>query len=289
MTPSLISRLSKSALCIVALSLAGTSIAATKEEERVAAAAQVVHELLRIPERSIPPSLLSSAYAIAVIPDVVKVGFVLGVRHGKGILAVRRPDNTWSNPSFIKMTGGSVGFQAGAQRTDVILVFKTPSGVEDITNGKLTLGADAAVAAGPVGRQTGVATDLSFEAEVLSYSRSRGLFAGVALDGANISIDRASNAAFYGSSRALADDIFAADDAPVPTVAANLVRMLAGETERMPNQPDVSPGAQSGASEAPAGFEEPDAERKVRTFGISSPEDAEALDETAMQDGEEQQ
>ena len=273
----------KSLLGIVVLALASTSIAATKEEERVSAAAQVVNELLRIPERSIPPSLLSSAYAIAVIPDVVKAGFVLGVRRGNGVLAVRRPDNTWSNPSFITMTGTSIGWQAGAQRTDVILVFKTPSGVENITNGKFTLGADASIAAGPVGRHGGVATDVGFQAEVFSYSRSRGLFAGIALEGANISIDRASNAAFYGSSTVIADDIFANRDIAAPSVAANFVGMLSGQTQRMPNQPAMSAGAQA---EPPEQRAEP--KTKVRTFGISSPEDGESDESEVVQDFDKQ-
>src|SRR5210317_1314423 len=148
--------------------------AATREEKRVADAADVLDQLLRIPEKTIPPTLLARAYAVAVVPNVVKVGFGLGARRGKGILVVRQDDNSWSNPAFITLTGGSFGWQAGVQSTDVILVFKTRKGVTNIANGNFTLGADASIAAGPVGRQTGVATDIQFEAEVVSYSRNRG-------------------------------------------------------------------------------------------------------------------
>lgn len=157
------------------------AFAATKQESRVADATDVIDQLLRIPEQSIPPSLLARAYAVAVIPDVIKVGFGLGARRGKGILVVRQEDSSWSNPAFITLTGGSIGWQIGAQSTDIILVFKTRRGVQGIENGKLTLGANASIAAGPVGRQTEVATDITFKAEVFSYSRNRGLFAGVAL------------------------------------------------------------------------------------------------------------
>jgi lipid-binding SYLF domain-containing protein len=167
----------------LALLLTSVADAATREEKRVADAADVIDQLSRIPERSIPPSLLSRAYAVAVIPNVVRAAFGLGARRGKGVLVVRQDDNSWSNPAFVTLTGGSVGWQIGAESTDVILVFKTRKGVDGIENGKLTLGANASVAAGPVGRHTSFATDIEFKAEVYSYSRSRGLFAGIALEG----------------------------------------------------------------------------------------------------------
>ena len=142
---------SLSAFVLLSLLLAIPASAATREEKKVADATDVVDQLLRIPEQSIPPVLLSRAYAVAVVPSVLKIGFGIGARRGKGILVVRRDDNSWSNPVFVNLTGGSLGFQIGAQSTDIILVFKTRKGVEGIENGKLTLGADASVAAGPVG------------------------------------------------------------------------------------------------------------------------------------------
>ena len=132
---------------LFALLTTSTADAASREEKRVGDAADVLDQLLRIPEKTVPPALLSRAYAVAVIPNVVKVGFGLGARRGKGIIVVRQDDNSWSNPAFITMTGGSIGWQIGAQSTDVILVFRTRKGVENIANGKLTLGADASIAA----------------------------------------------------------------------------------------------------------------------------------------------
>ncbi|MEM9209499.1 MAG: lipid-binding SYLF domain-containing protein, partial [Pseudomonadota bacterium] len=235
---------------VCTLAIGGVAAAASKEENRVADATDVVDQLLRIPEQSIPPSLLSRAYGIAVVPNVVKAGFVFGARVGKGVLVVRQPDNTWSNPAFVRMTGGSIGWQAGVQSTDIILVFKTRRSVDGITKGKFTLGADASVAAGPVGRHTGLATDIQFEAEVFSYSRSRGLFAGIALEGAGITIDKRANAAFYASPGISAKDIFASSGNSAPTVANNFVQLLTAQTRRLPQQPAMA--ADSAAPEQSA-------------------------------------
>ena len=177
---------------------AGPAQAGVKEDTKANDAARVLAEIMRIPETSVPSKMFSEAHAIAVFPDVVKAGLVIGGRRGKGLISVRSADGTWSNPSFVTLTGGSIGFQAGVQSSDVILVFRSPRGVDNIVNGKFTLGADAAVAAGPVGRTAQASTDGQLKAEIYSYSRSRGLFAGVALDGAVLSIDDDANAASYG-------------------------------------------------------------------------------------------
>ncbi len=255
-------------LIVCALAFAGGAAAESKEERRIADATDVVDQLLRIPEQSIPPSLLSRAYGIAVIPNVVKAGFVFGARAGKGVLVVRQPDNTWSNPSFVRMTGGSIGWQAGVQSTDIILVFKTRRSVDGITKGKFTLGADASVAAGPVGRHTGLATDIQFEAEVFSYSRSRGLFAGIALEGAGITIDKRANAAFYARPNISAGDIFTSSGNAAPAVANNFVQLLTAQTRRLPQQPAMASGVA-----APEQNAQP--KPKVRTFGIGSPDEGE--------------
>jgi lipid-binding SYLF domain-containing protein len=173
-------------------------LAGEKEDERARNAARVLSEIMAVPDKRVPNHLIEKAEAIAVIPDVVKAGLVLGGRHGKGLISVRSADGTWSNPSYITITGGSIGFQAGVQSTDVVLVFRSKRGVDQIVNGKFTLGADAAVAAGPVGRNAQASTDAQLKAEIYSYSRSRGLFAGVALDGSVLSIDHDSNQAAYG-------------------------------------------------------------------------------------------
>jgi lipid-binding SYLF domain-containing protein len=160
---------------------------------------RVLKEIMQAPDKSIPSDLLKEAKAIAVIPDVLKVGFVFGGRRGEGLISVKGPDGTWSNPSFVTITGGSIGFQAGVSSTDLVLVFRTQRGVDGIVNGKFTIGADAAAAAGPVGRNAAASTDSQMKAEIYSYSRSRGLFAGVALDGAALRIDYDANSAIYGA------------------------------------------------------------------------------------------
>jgi lipid-binding SYLF domain-containing protein len=165
---------------------------------RAQTATRVLGEIMQAPDKAIPRDLLRDAYAIAVIPDVLKVGLVFGGRHGDGLIAVKSPDGTWSNPVFLSLTGGSVGFQAGVSSTDVVLVFRTRRGVDSIVNGKFTIGAEAHAAAGPVGRTLNASTDAAMQAEIYSYSRSRGLFAGVSLDGAALRIDDEADAAVYG-------------------------------------------------------------------------------------------
>jgi lipid-binding SYLF domain-containing protein len=171
--------------------------AQAREQGRLLIASQVLEELRGTRDEAIPDRLLERAYGIAVIPDLTKVAFFAGGRRGHGVLVVRDKQGRFSNPVFITMTGGSFGWQWGVQSTDIVLVFTTPKGVEGINGGKVTLGADASVAAGPVGRQAEAGTDASFKSEVYSYSRSRGVFAGLALDGTAITIDDGANAAFY--------------------------------------------------------------------------------------------
>jgi len=189
-------------LCAVAfllLSSIATTASAGEEENKLAEnSVRVLKEIMMAPDKAIPKDLLQNAQAIAVIPDVIKAGFVVGGRHGDGLISVKTRDGTWSNPSFVGLTGGSVGFQAGVSSTDVVLVFRTQRGVDSIVHGKFTLGADASAAAGPVGRSATASTDAQLKAEIYSYSRSRGLFAGAALDGSAITIDNDANQAVYG-------------------------------------------------------------------------------------------
>lgn len=252
-------------ILLCTLFTAASAFSATDEEDRVANATDVLAQLMQIPEHSVPPALLSRAYGVAVIPGVVKIGFGLGARRGKGVVVVRQEGGTWSNPVFITLTGGSFGWQIGAQSTDIILVFKTRKGVDDIAEGKLTLGADASIAAGPVGRSTSVATDIEFQAEVFSYSRSRGLFAGVALEGAGISIDDDANAAFYSKPGITAEEIFGSSGNVAPAVANDFVQVLAAQTRELPTLPgmdtDVSMNT-TAESELPG----------VKTYGIGDPD-----------------
>src|ERR1700743_978793 len=156
--------------------------AGAREEGRLLTATEVLQEVKAMPDVRLPDTLLAHAYGIAVIPDVTKVAFIFGGRHGNGVLAVRdNLSSPWSNPVFVSLTGGSWGFQAGAQSSDIILVFTTKTGIEGIAGGRLTLGADASVATGPVGRQGSAATGMRFNAEIYCYARTRGLFGGIAL------------------------------------------------------------------------------------------------------------
>ncbi|HEY0503005.1 MAG TPA: lipid-binding SYLF domain-containing protein, partial [Lysobacter sp.] len=192
------SRLPRLAALVVSLSLATAAVAGPQEDERARQAVRVLTDIQQIPESAIPDKLLDEARGIVVVPDSLKVGLVLGGRRGHGLLSVKNPDGTWSSPSFVKLTGGSIGFQAGVQSADIVLVFRSDRGLDSIVNGKVTLGADAGVAAGPVGRNASTATDGQLKAEIWSWSRARGLFAGIALDGAVLSIDDAANQLAYG-------------------------------------------------------------------------------------------
>ena len=187
------------ALLSIALLFAASAVAGSREDERARNAVRVLTEIQAIPESAIPDKLLDEARAIVVVPDTIKAGLVIGGRRGHGLLSVKNPDGTWSNPSFVTLTGGSIGFQAGVQSADVVLAFRTDRGLESIVNGKFTLGADAGVAAGPLGRHAATATDGELKAEIWSWSRARGLFAGVALDGAVLAIDDAANQSVYGA------------------------------------------------------------------------------------------
>ncbi|MHC1724523.1 MAG: lipid-binding SYLF domain-containing protein [Syntrophobacteraceae bacterium] len=187
-------------------------------------AGEVLREIQAIPEKGIPPQLFRNAYGIAIIPGMLKAGFIGGIRFGTGVLSVNR-GGRWSAPVFISMGGGSFGLQIGAQSTDIILIFKTARGIDKIRDGKFTLGADASVAAGPVGRHAEAGTDIQLRAEIYSYSRSRGLFGGVAIEGAALSVDNDKNAAFYGKP-VTADQIFAGK-VKEPKAAATYRKSLA--------------------------------------------------------------
>lgn len=220
------SRLTSVALAAV-LFFAATSINAADPNNTIAQSEQVLAELLAIPGRQIPTRLLNEAQGVAIIPRVIKIGFVAGVRRGHGVMLARDNDGQWSLPRFIRLTGGSVGWQAGIQGTDVVLVFRTRGSIERMMRGRFTIGVDAAAAAGPVGRNAAAATDASLSTEIFSYSRSRGLFLGASVDGSVIEIDRQANAAFYQSG-----DI----DSPqvIPLAATRLQTTIAALTGAQP-------------------------------------------------------
>jgi lipid-binding SYLF domain-containing protein len=176
----------------------GSAWAGSPELATVESATEVVRAFSALPVASIPPAMLRDAAGVAIIPDLVKAGFLVGGRYGCGVVLPRLPDGTWGDPVFVKLAGGGFGLQAGIQSADVILVFKTAKSLDRVLagKGKVTLGGDIGIAAGPVGRQAEAATDGQLKAEIYSYSRSRGLFAGVSLEGAAMWPDDAANRYF---------------------------------------------------------------------------------------------
>jgi len=181
------------------------------EIQTVNSSRQTLDEFSGLAIESIPPAMFGKAEGVAIFPDMIKGGFILGVNYGKGVLLVRRPDRTWSPPVMVTMGGGSLGFQAGVQSADIVLIFATPRSLNGILNGqKVTLGADAGVAIGPIGRQANAGTDARLGAEIYSYARSRGLFLGISINGADLSVDNNANAMLYGRFGVTTADVFAA-------------------------------------------------------------------------------
>jgi lipid-binding SYLF domain-containing protein len=243
-----------------------------REEGRLLVATEVLQEIQAMPDQRIPDTLLSRAYGIAVIPDVTKVAFMFGGRHGNGVLAVRDSlSSPWSNPVFVALTGGSWGIQAGAQSSDIILVFTTKSGVEGMAGGKITLGADASVATGPVGRQGSAGTDMSFNSEVYSYARTRGLFGGIALDGSVIAIDKSANTAFYGKTGVTATEIFSGQAPTPPATAQRFLEQLATAT-RTSVRASPAPQAETPANSAPTPAAAAPPAEGARTYPLEEPQ-----------------
>jgi lipid-binding SYLF domain-containing protein len=181
------------------------------ELQTVVSARQALDEFSDLKIESIPPALLGSASGVAIFPNMIKGGFILGVNYGKGVLLARRPDGSWSPPLMVTMGGGSLGFQAGLQAADIVLVFATPRSLQGMLAGqKVTLGADASVALGPIGRQANAATDARMGAEIYSYARSRGLFAGVSFNGASLAADPNANAMLYGRFNVTPQEVYEA-------------------------------------------------------------------------------
>jgi lipid-binding SYLF domain-containing protein len=187
-------------LCVVA-SLAAVSWAAdeskSKAEDRLKAAATVIDEIQSAPDTGIPEEVMGSAECVAVVPSLLNGGFIVGARYGKGVASCRTPKG-WSAPAFFSVKGGSFGLQIGGQAVDLIMLVMNQDGMHNLLNSKFKLGADASVAAGPVGRHAAADTDWKLKAQVLSYSRARGAFAGLELNGAAIDQDKDSTREFYG-------------------------------------------------------------------------------------------
>ncbi|MGA8617622.1 MAG: lipid-binding SYLF domain-containing protein [Candidatus Sulfotelmatobacter sp.] len=169
----------------------------TKAAERSQAAADVLNDIQGAPDKGIPQEVLGSAECVAVVPSMLKGGFIVGAKYGRGLASCRTPKG-WSAPAFFVVTGGSFGFQIGGQAVDLVMLIMNKDGMKHLLSSEFALGADASVAAGPVGRHAEGNTDWKMRAEVLTYSRARGLFAGVSLNGAVIKQDKDSTREFYG-------------------------------------------------------------------------------------------
>src|SRR5690348_6349636 len=216
----------KLVLALVVLGLAATSFAAdemdNKAADRVKSAATVLEEIQSAPDTGIPDEVMGSAECVAVVPSMLKAGFVFGAQYGRGVASCRTPKG-WSDPVFLTIQGGSFGLQIGGQAVDLIMLIMNQKGMENLVNSKFKLGADATVAAGPVGRHAAADTDWKLRAQVLSYSRARGAFAGLELNGAVVKMDRESTLEFYGHIQPFSTTL---ENASSPTAALPFLTSL---------------------------------------------------------------
>ncbi|MGC9196540.1 MAG: lipid-binding SYLF domain-containing protein [Syntrophobacteraceae bacterium] len=208
------------------LLLCGLARASVSTDAKVQASIAVLKEMMDMPENSIPPFLLQQAHAIGIFPDMLKGGFLLAGNYGLGVVVEKDSDGRWGNPVFFHVVGASFGFQAGVQSTDAVLIFKSIRSVQKLYEGRITLGADASIAVGPVGRQADADTDILLRSEILSYSRSRGLFGGVSFEGAVLQMDYGATSDFYNQPGLLPPQILHNQDVRVPPVAGELDRAL---------------------------------------------------------------
>jgi lipid-binding SYLF domain-containing protein len=208
-------------VCVIAC-LTATGFAAdedkNKAEDRIKAAATVLDEIQGAPDQGIPEEVLSSAECVAVVPTMLKGGFIVGARYGRGVASCRTPKG-WSAPAFFSVKGGSFGLQIGAQAVDLVMLIMNQEGMRNLLSSQFKLGADASVAAGPVGRHAAADTDWKLKAQVLSYSRSRGVFAGLELNGAAIEQDKDSTREFYGRMVPFNTSLSGTIDAPPNAIA----------------------------------------------------------------------
>ena len=227
------SRISVPSVALVsALSVALVSAAAAQKDSadneinRLKDASVVLSEIMAAPDKAIPSSVLEKAEGIAVFPGLLKGGLGIGAQRGRGMLSVRdKKSGGWSNPAFLTITGGSFGAQIGLQALDLVLVINNQRGLEQLVENQFKVGADAGVAAGPVGRDASASTDIQMRAQILSYSRTRGLFAGVTINGSTINQDRDANERFYGTGYRTGQIVFDGMGKPVDAAAVNNWKM----------------------------------------------------------------
>jgi SH3 domain-containing YSC84-like protein 1 len=199
----------------------------TKEAERLGRAAEVLKEIMDAPDQALPRDLLDRSCCLVVIPTMVKGGLLIGGRYGKGVVACRKDlgSGEWGSPSMVTLGGGSFGLQIGGAAVDVVMLVMNPSGIDRLLKDKVTLGGDISVAAGPVGRAATAETDAEMTAKILTYSRSRGVFAGLELKGAALVQDRDGNRNLYGRGIE-ARELLLAGNTPVPPAARQFIELL---------------------------------------------------------------
>jgi len=259
-----------SLLLALTVALPMTAAADAKTDKRLQEAQRVFESFADLTEQSIPTWLLDRAYGVVVVPSVVKLALGIGGRGGRGVMSVRNADGSWSLPNFVTLGGANIGFQVGVQSTDLVLVLMSRQSVEGIAGGKVTLGADASVAAGPIGRASAAATDATLSAQVLSYSRNVGVFAGVALDGTVIAIDRGANETAYGMTGVLASQILRGEVSNPPPAALQFTAALTQATSRRSRPPSGETPAAT--SSAPATAPEPaPSDEPVQTYPMEDP------------------
>jgi lipid-binding SYLF domain-containing protein len=210
----------------MAILAASTSLlfAASDAPKRLDAAADVITDIMASPDKGIPQDLLDKSECVVIIPGLKKGAFIVGAKYGKGFFSCRRPGGGWSAPAAVKVEGGSFGFQIGGSETDVVLLVMNQGGVKKLLSSKFTVGADASAAAGPVGRTSSAATDAQMHAEILTYSRARGLFAGVSLEGATLRPDEEWNQELYG--KKMTNQEIVMGSIPPPAPAERLISLL---------------------------------------------------------------
>jgi lipid-binding SYLF domain-containing protein len=258
-------------IAAIALTAPATAYADARTDKRLEQSLRVFESFSDLTEQSIPTWLLERAYGVVVVPNVVKVALTLGGRGGAGVMAVRQPDGSWSNPVFIRLAGANFGFQFGVQSTDVVLVLMSRESVEGIAGGKVTLGADASVAAGPLGRSAAATTDATLSAQILSYSRSSGVFAGVALEGTVIAVDAGANETAYGISGVLASQILANKVPNPPANAQAFTAALARATAPRSATVPAAPAATSPPAVTPAPVPPPSPAGEAQTYPMEDP------------------
>ncbi len=237
-------------LVLVLVFSSSPALADDKTDKRLQESRKVFESFTDLSEQSVPIWMLERAYGIVVVPQVIKGAVFFGGRGGRGVMSVRNPDGSWSDPVFVTLGGGSFGFQFGVQSSDVVLILMSRKSVEGISGGKVTLGADASVAAGPLGRSASANTDATLKAQVLSYARSEGLFFGVALDGSVISVDDKSNASAYGVPDVYASQILEGKITSPPQAAVEFKAALTRATA-------AAEAAGAAAAEVPASAAKP--------------------------------